>query len=115
MADIGNGVIILLVLWSIALFFIIVFCSSQGKLKLLAVLPCIIAAIVTIVLLSLPNQNNAVKDDHPNYYYSYTSLIWILLLTLMCITLTACLVIYFLSDIMESRYAYVTKVAGIKT
>ena len=110
MAAIGTGLIILIVLWALALIFILVLCSSQGSMKYIAVFPVITAAIVTIVLALLPKESSLSQADVlPDYMYSYTSLLWILLLSAMCFMLIFSLLIYFVTDIMEPRYAQVSK------
>ncbi len=110
MAAIGTGLIILIILWALALFFILVLCSSQGSIKNIAAIPVVIATTTTIVLALLPkNSSLNQRDILPDYMYSYTSLLWILLLTAMCLMFIVCLLIYFVTDIMEPRYAHVSK------
>ena len=106
---IGTGVIILITLWLVSLVSIILFCSAQGKLKLAAVIPCVITAIVTIVLPSIPTSYTSEDDSLPVYNFSYLPLIWILILTLLVVTLVTCFLIYFLTDVLEPRYAHFTK------
>jgi len=110
MASIGTGLIILIVLWALALICILVLCSSQGSIKYVAVIPVLIAAVVTIVLTLLPKESSLNQADLlPDYMYSYTPLLWILILSAMCLMLIVCLLIYFVTDIMEPRYAQVSK------
>ena len=115
MATLGTGIIILIVLWSVALLLLVVLCSSQGKLKNLGIVPSIIAAIVTIILASIPTKNNnTTTETLPSYNYSYASLIWILILTGLCVTFVGCLIAYLLTEIMEPRYAKVSKTFKIR-
>jgi len=114
MATLGTGIIILIVLWSIAFLSLVVLCSSQGKLKNLGIVPSIIAAIVTIVLVSIPTGNNSNTETLPSYNYSYTSLSWILTLTGLCVSLVGCLIAYLVTEIMEPRYAKVSKTYKIR-
>ncbi len=110
MASIGTGLIILIVLWALALISILVLCSSQGSIKYVAVIPVLIASVVTIVLTLLPKESSLNQADLlPDYMYSYTPLLWILILSAMCLMLIVCLLIYFVTDIMEPRYAQVSK------
>jgi hypothetical protein len=111
MAEIGIGLIILIALWSITVIFVVLFCSAQGNLKFIAIAPCIISAIVTIILVSIPKGNQVEEEKEPDYAYSYTSLIWILVLTSLVLFLVISMVIYLITDIMEPKYAKVAKVA----
>lgn len=114
METLGTGIIILIVVWCIAFLSLVVLCSCQGKLKNLGIVPIIIAAIVTIVLVSIPTGDNSSIEPLPDYNYSYTSLSWILTLTGLCVTLVACLIIYLFTEIMEPRYAKVSKTFKLK-
>jgi hypothetical protein len=114
MATLGTGIIILIVLWCVALLSLVVLCSSQGKLKNLGIVPSIIVAIVTIVLVSIPTSNDSTAEPLPAYNYSYTSLSWILTLTGLCVTLVGCLFAYLFTEIMEPRYAKVSKTFKIR-
>lgn len=110
MAVVGTGVIILLVFWSVSIVSIILFCSAQGKVRLAAIIPCIVTAILTIVLPSIPTSFTSPDDNIPAYNFSLLPLIWILILTGLVLTLFVCFIIYFLTDVLEPRYAHVTKV-----
>lgn len=109
MADIGTGTIILLVLWIVSFFALIAFCAAQSGIKYVALVPVIIASIVTLILGLLPIDTTSTSktvtiDDT---VYSYVSLLWILFLTGILITFIVCLLIYFISEIIEPRYAKV--------
>ena len=108
MADIGTGTVILLVLWIVTVIGILLFCAAGGNLVYLGLIPCTISSIVTIVLALIPREGSSSEliDDT---VYSYTSLIWILILTFMILTLIISLGIYFVMDIMQPRYAKVGK------
>lgn len=107
---IGTGLIILIVLWSIAACSVIVLCSSQGNVKYITVAPTFLAILITIVLLTLPKESTLQSSiTEPAYMYSYTSLLWILMLTSIALTLVLCLLAYFVTDIMEPLYAKVSK------
>jgi hypothetical protein len=106
---IGTGVIILTVLWLVTVLSLIIFCSAQGKVKLIGLAPLVISAIVTIVLASLPRGVPERNDSNPSYNYSYTPLIWILIFTAIVVSFVGSLGVYFLTDILEPRYARVTK------
>jgi hypothetical protein len=105
---IGIGVIILLVLWILSILLLIVFCSSQGGTRCVGVIPCILTGILTLILALIP-KGQPLPDNEPSYNYSYTSLIWILMLTMMCVTLVVSFGMYFVSDIVEPKYARVSK------
>lgn len=110
MAEIGTGVIVLLVLWVMSFLCLVLFCGAQGKIKVISVLPAIISGIVTIILLTLPRGvKTPSESEDPAYNYSYTPLIWILIFTSLCLTLFISLLFYLVTDIMEPRYAKVDK------
>lgn len=110
---IGTGVIILLVLWIISILSFILLCSAQGKVKFLSILPTIISAIVTIILVFIPRGSENLNPG-PAYNYSYTPLIWILILTVLFLMLAASGFIYLVTDIIEPRYARVDKTFGLR-
>lgn len=114
MADLGTGVIVLLVLWLFAIALMLVLCSAQGKLKTLSIVPSILVAIVTIVLVSLPRGADVYNQDDPAYNYSYTPLIWILTFTGLCVFLFVALFLYLVFDIMEPHYAKVSKTFRVR-
>ncbi|RNA40074.1 hypothetical protein BpHYR1_022530, partial [Brachionus plicatilis] len=107
---VGTGVIVLAVLWSISFVFFILFCGAQGKIKLLPAIPTLISLIVTIVLLSLPRGDSAIQQTEPDYKFSYTGLIWILILTSICVGLLVSFIMFFVYVIVEPRYAKVDKI-----
>ena len=109
MADIGAGVIILIIVWGIALISILVFCSAQGKLKFIAIIPVAVAALLTIILIAIPKGAIPANSNDPDYNYSYTSLIWIFILTALCVTFLASLLCFFQLDILEFKYARVDR------
>lgn len=109
MVYLGDGLIILIVLWSVVAAFCIVFCAAQGNVKYVAIVPILIATIVSSVLLALPNASSVAKTTEPDYVFSFVSLIWILALIVICVTLVICLLIYFIGDIMTPHYAKVSK------
>ncbi|CAF0755336.1 unnamed protein product [Brachionus calyciflorus] len=110
MVDVGAGVIILAVLWIFSFICLILLCGTQGKIKFLAAIPSIISLIVTIILLSLPRGSIPADEAiEPEYKYSYTSLIWILILTSICFGLVVALGACFVLDLLEPRYAKVDK------
>lgn len=106
---VGTGVIILAVLWSVSFVFFILFCGAQGKLKLLPAIPTAITLIITIILLSLPRGDSVAQQTEPDYKFSYTGLIWILILTSICVGLLVSFIMYFVYVIIEPRYAKVDK------
>lgn len=109
MVYLGDGMIILIVIWSVVLASCLVFCAAQGNIKYITLLPISIAGIATIVLLALPSASSVGKNTEPAYLYSFVSLIWIMLLSVVCFTLLVCLLIYFIGDIMTPHYAKVSK------
>jgi hypothetical protein len=110
MAEVGTGTIILLVLWLIAFFFMIFLCSAQSKIKYISIIPLLVASIVTIILALLPRESSTtttqVIDDT---VYSYTSLIWMLMLTGLIITLVASSLIYLASEFIQPKYAKISR------
>lgn len=110
MADIGTGVIILAVIWLFSIICLILLCGAQGKIKFIAIIPTVLSAIVTIILLTLPRGSvPASEANEPDYKYSYLPLIWILILTSICLGLVVALAACFVLDIFEPRYAKVDK------
>ena len=108
----GTGLIILIVLWFIALGSVLLFCTAQGGVRMVAVLFCGIAAIVTVILLVIPSESQSKGINYgPSYNYSYTSLIWILTLTIMCMTLIGSALVYLITDVLEPHYAHVSRLS----
>lgn len=105
MAVIGTGVIIIITFWAISIVSIFLFWETQGKLKSIAVVLCIITAIITIILPSIPTSFTSPYSNIPAYNFSYLPLIWIFILTGLVLTLIICLLTYFLTDVLEARYA----------
>ena len=106
---IGTGVIVLLVIWVVSILIMLLFTSAQGKIRFVALVPAVLSGIVTIVLVSLPRGSTTATAAMPDYMFSYTPLIWIFIFTALVLTLVACLMVYFVTDIMEARYAHVDK------
>jgi hypothetical protein len=109
MATVGTGLIILLVLWILAFFFIVLFCSAQSNIKFISIIPVSIAILVTIILGSLPVESSTSTTTIDDTVYSYTSLLWILMLTGMIISLVVGLLVYVISECMEPKYARVSR------
>ena len=109
MATVGAGVIILAVFWLISLLFIVIFCSSQGNLKYVTLVPIAISTLLTIILIFIPKGELDANFNYPPYKYSYTSLLWILILTSLILTLFICLILYLQYDVLERRYAKVSR------
>lgn len=105
---IGIGVIILLTIWVISIVSFILFCSAQGKLKYVSIVPTAVSAVITLILVFIPRGNQNLNPG-PSYNYSYIPLIWILILTVLFLFLAASSFIYLITDIMEPRYARVDK------
>lgn len=107
-ATIGTGVIILLIMWAVAIVTFVLFCSAQGKLKYVSIVPTAVAALVTIILVFIPRGNDNLNPG-PGYNYSYIPLIWILTLTVLFLFLAAASFVYLATDIMQPRYAVVDR------
>jgi hypothetical protein len=112
MDTLGAGIIVLAVFWLISIAFLLFFCSVQGKAKFVSIVPSIFAAILTIILVSLPRGVQEYTEEEPEYNFSFIPLIWILLFTWIVITLVISLMMYLVTDIMEPRYAAVSKTPG---
>ena len=106
---VGTGVIVLAVLWAISFVSFIFFCSAQGKIKLLPAIPTAITLLITVILLALPRGDSKLEEKEPEYKFSFTGLIWILILTSICLGLLVSFVMYFIYVIIEPRYAKVDK------
>lgn len=109
MATIGTGLIVLLVLWIIAFFFIILFCTAQNSIKYLSVIPVSVAIIVTLILGLLPVESSKTSTTVDDTVYSYTSLIWMLMLAGLIISLVVGTFVYIISECMEPKYARVSR------
>jgi hypothetical protein len=113
MATIGLGVILLIIIWTISLLFLLVFCQAQGNIRLISVLPALLSVIITTIITTIPRGSNN-KTTLPDYMYSNVPLIWILILVGLIIIFLVCLMLYLVTDIMEPRYAHVSKGLRVK-
>jgi hypothetical protein len=104
MADLGAGVIILIVIWVITLALLTLFTFVQSPLRFIGFIALIIAIIVTLVLTLLPRGNNqtSVVNNTP---YNYVGLARILILTFLCLTFFFGLILIFFYEILPPIYA----------
>ncbi|UJR16492.1 hypothetical protein I4U23_003394 [Adineta vaga] len=106
MADLGTGVIILIVIWVIAFALLTLFTFVQSPVRFIGLVALVIAIIVTLVLTLLPRDNNDSSyksiNDPPD---RYESLARILILTFLCVTFLVGVVMIFLHEILPQIFA----------
>lgn len=108
----GTGLIVLLVLWILTIIISVIFCATSGALRFVSLIPISISTITTLVLALIPREGSTTVLEIDNTVYSYTSLIWILILTIMIVTFVISLFIYLISEIIQPRYAKVGRTIG---
>ncbi|CAF0853303.1 unnamed protein product [Rotaria sordida] len=105
MAALGTGVIILIVIWVITLATLTLFTFSQSSVRYIGLLSLVIAVIITLVLALLPRGEIGRTSESNNTPYNYAGLARILILTFLCVTFLAGLVIVFVQEIVPPVYA----------
>lgn len=104
MAELGTGVIILIVIWVITLALLTLFTFVQSPIRFIGLIAIIIAAIVTIVLALLPRGDIDQTNDFNRTAQSYAGLARILILTFLCVTFLVGLVLVFLFEALPTVY-----------
>jgi hypothetical protein len=104
MADLGTGVIILIVIWVITLAALTLFTFVQSPLRFIGLLALVIAIIVTLVLTLLPRGNTQSSVSN-NVVYNYAGLARILILTFLCVTFLIGLLLVFVHEILPPIFA----------
>jgi len=105
MAELGTGVIILIVIWVITLAVLTLFTFVQSPLRFIGFIALIIAIVVTLVLTLLPRGNidqTLVSNQIP---YNYAGLARILILTFLCMTFLFGLILVCVFEVVPPIYA----------
>ena len=105
MAVLGNGVIILIVIWSITLAVLTLFTFAQSPLRFVGLIALIIAGIITLILALLPRGEIARVASSSTTASSYVPLIRILFLSFLCVTLIIGLVFAFFVEMTPRIFA----------
>lgn len=98
MAELGTGVIILIVIWVITLALLTLFTFVQSPIRFIGLIAIIIAVIVTLVLALLPRGDIDQTNDINRTAQSYAGLARILILTFLCVTFLVGLVLVFIFE-----------------
>ena len=104
MPQLGAGVIILIVIWSITLAFLTLFSFVQSGIRYVGLVALFIAVIITLVLTLLPRGESTVSelDKTPT---SYAGLARILILTFLCVTFLIGLLLVFFHEVLPRVFA----------
>ncbi len=102
MADLGTGVIILIVIWVITLAALTLFTFVQSPIRFIGIIALVIAVIVTLVLTLLPRGGSSSSNTTP---HSYAGLARILILTFLCVTFFMGVVLVFMHEILPPVFA----------
>jgi amino acid permease len=100
MADLGTGVIILIVVWVITLALLTLFTFVQSPVRFIGLIALILAVIITLVLTLLPRGNANQSSQSNQIPYSYAGLARILILTFLCVTFLVGLVLVFIYEVV---------------
>jgi len=104
MADLGTGVVILIVIWVITLAALTLFTFVQSPLRFLGFIAVVIAVVVTLVLTLLP-RGSPNQTSVSNTPYNYAGLARILILTFLCVTFFFGLFLIFVYEVVPPIYA----------
>jgi hypothetical protein len=102
MADLGTGVIILIVIWVITLAALTLFTFVQSPIRFIGIIALVIAIIITLVLTLLPRGESVASNT---IAYNYAGLARILILTFLCVTFVVGLVLVFIYEILPPIFA----------
>lgn len=105
MAELGTGVIILIVIWVITLAILTLFTFVQSPLRFLGLLALVLATIVTLVLTLLPRGTTDQTSQANKIPYSYAGLARILILAFLCVTFAVGLLLIFAQEILPPVHA----------
>lgn len=95
MADLGTGVIILIIIWVFTLAVLTLFTFVQSPVRFVGFIAIIIAVIITLVLTLLPRGEIDQSNELNRTAQSYAGLARILILTFLCVTFLVGLVLVF--------------------
>jgi len=102
MADLGTGVIILIVIWVITLAALTLFTFVQSPIRFIGIIALVIAVVVTLVLTLLPRGGSSSSNTTPQ---NYAGLARILILTFLCVTFFMGVVLVFVYEILPPVFA----------
>jgi hypothetical protein len=105
MADLGTGVIVLIVIWVITLSILTLFTFVQSPVRFIGLIALVIAIIITLVLTLLPRGDNVTSYQASKVLYNYAGLARILILTFLCVTFVVGLVLVFVHEILPPIFA----------
>ena len=105
MADLGAGVIVLIVIWVITLAILTLFTFVQSPVRFIGLIALVIAVIITLVLTLLPRSTTATTYQASTVLYNYAGLARILILTFLCVTFFVGLFLVFVHEIVPPIFA----------
>ena len=100
MAELGTGVIILIIIWVFTLAALTLFTFVQSPIRLIGLIAIVIAVIITLVLTLLPRGEIDQTNELNRIAQSYAGLARILILTFLCVTFLVGLVLVFLYEVL---------------
>ncbi|CAF1044213.1 unnamed protein product [Adineta ricciae] len=101
MAELGAGVIILIVIWVITFVLLTLLTFVQSPVRFVGLAALVIAIIVTLVLTLLPRDTGSSTKSGSDTPYRYESLARILILTFLCVTFLVGVVMIFSFEAMR--------------
>ncbi|CAF0844724.1 unnamed protein product [Adineta steineri] len=105
MADLGTGVIILIIVWVITLALLTLFTFVQSPIRFIGLVALVIAIIMTLVLTLLPREDSNQSLESKTTLNSYAGLARILILTFLCVTFLVGLVLIFIHEVLPPIFA----------
>ena len=105
MADLGTGVIVLIIIWVFTLAVLTLFTFVQSPLRFAGIVALIIAVIITLVLTLLPRGDVDQTVESNKTPYNYAGLARILILTFLCVTFVVGILLIFVHEILPPIYA----------
>lgn len=105
MAELGAGVIILIIIWVITFALLTLFTFVQSPVRFVGLAALAIAVIVTLVLTLLPRDTGSTTKSDSDSPPRYESLARILILTFLCVTFLVGVVMIFSFEAMRIVYA----------
>ncbi len=105
MAELGTGVIILIIVWVITLALLTLFTFVQSPIRFVGIIALVIATVVTLVLTLLPRGDVDQSAQSNQTPYNYAGLARILILTFLCVTFLVGLVLVFVHEVVPPIFA----------
>jgi hypothetical protein len=106
MADLGAGVIILIVVWAITLTVLTLFTFVQSPIRFVGLAALVLAGIITLVLTLIPRGDAIRSLSSTSKVDNAIGLTRICILTFLCVTLLVGVVLVLFQEVLLSVFAY---------